>query len=128
MDYIDVTGNTSVDMQNFGTETSATSSFMPSNIKRNLGSLIGGGWLFDDSASQKALKAFREREMAAGSFLVRNDMINDYNTREADTGRTILHYVARFHKDIPNVQDVLTKIMTNGSVSSFVNTQDNDGN
>ena len=124
MNYIDISydNKDSVTMENYGTETSATSSFIPPNMN-------GGGWsLFGNENNQKAIQACKEHEFAALSFLIRHDMITDYSIQDRDTGSTILHCVARHYSKIPEIQNVLTKILTNDSVRTFINIQDINGN
>ena len=123
MNYIDIQSDNkdSLTMENYGSETSATSSFIPPQMN-------GGNWFFGGNENnQKAIQACKEHEFAALSFLIRHDMVTDYGVQDPDTGSTILHCVAKHFSNIPDVQDVLVKILTNKSVSSFINIKNKTG-
>lgn len=124
MNYIDISSDNkdSVTMEKYGTETSATSSFIPPQMN-------GGGWsLFGGNENnQKAIQACKEHEFGALSFLIRHDMVTDYSVQDSETGFTILHCIAKHYSKVPEIQDVLTKILTNSSVHSFINIQDKNG-
>jgi len=120
MNYIDVLNDNknSMTMQNYGTESSATSAVMP---------MRGGGWLFDGGCGDLALKAAREREFAAMAFLINNGKVSDFGDQDEDK-KTLLHYIAANYDDIPNAQNLLMKILSSGDVKSFVHIQDKNGN
>ena len=127
MNYIKVLSdnNRSIPMENFGTETSATSSFVPAHGSTGM---KGAGFLFGHDDGARAIQACKEKEFGALSFLIRKDMVSDFSVRDPDTGSTLLHCVVRFSRDIPHVREVLDKILTNNYVLSFINLQDKDGN
>ena len=123
MNYIDMNTDNkdSIAMDNFGTETSATSPFNPPQIN--------GGWSFlGNNNNQKALQACKMEEFAALSFLIRNDMVSDYSLQDSESGSTILHSVVHDANNIPSFKEVITKILTNEYVPTFINLQDKDGN
>lgn len=126
MNYINISSDNkdSITMEKYGTETSATSSFIPPQMN-------GGGWsLFgrsNDEINKKVLQACREREFAALSFMIRNDMITNYSFQDSQTGYTILHCIAKHYSEIPFIEAVLTKVLTNSSISSIINVQDING-
>src|SRR5438309_152578 len=118
-----------ISMNEYGTEPSATSPFMPkSKINLKSSNMMGGGWLFsDDENSLKALKACKEKEFAAFSFLIRNDMVSDFTVVDQETGCSILHCVAKHYFDIPSVSLVLNKLFSCSYVEDFINLKDNNG-
>jgi ankyrin repeat protein len=127
MNYIDISDNNdSVSMDKYGTEVSATSSFIPPQMNGGGWSLFGGNGA--NSNNQLAIKACKEQKFEALSFLIQNDMISDFKAQNPETGQTILHCIAKNYNNIPDIDNVLKKILTNTNVKSFINMKDNQGN
>lgn len=114
MNYINK--ENSLSMDNFGTEKSATSSFVPQ----------AGGFAGQD-VNRLAIAACKRHEFAGLSFLVRYNLITDYRVQDPETGCTVLHCIAKHYYKIPDVADVLSVILTRPDVQSFINIQDRNG-
>jgi hypothetical protein len=130
MNYINLSDNNESSMSNYGTE-SATSSYMPSKFllhKKDKKDKKGGFWFFPNNTESIAIKACREREFGALSFIIRNDIVTDFCQVDETNKCTVLHYVCKFCNSIPHVDIVINKILSSSNVSTFINLQDETGN
>ena len=122
MNYIDLPDNSnrSNTMDNYGTETSATSSFNPSELK-------GGAWPFgSENYNRLGVEACNERNLGALSFLITKRIVTDFSVKDPRTGDTVLHCIAKFSNDVPNLSEVLNIILNDPKRESFINIQNNE--
>jgi len=118
MNYIDMNSDkTSVTMDKYGSETSATSSFMPQPAK-NSRKLSGGHAI--DSTNGKGLKIL--------SWLILSNKLTDFSGIDPENGYTLLHYIVENYDNIPKKEQVLEKILSNNKVQSLINSKDIYGN
>lgn len=129
MNYIELSKREdSITMNNIGTE-SATSPNMLSASMNKKTTQKGGFWFFQNNgANNLLLKACREREFAALSFIVRNDIVTDFCAVDPTTGCSVLHCIAKFYDNIPHVSEVVEKILNSSDISGVINKQDDNGN
>jgi ankyrin repeat protein len=87
-----------------------------------------GGFLFGSSSDndKKVLMAARQQKYEVVSFMIKNNMIQDYGVVD-DYGCTLLHYLAKDYKI--NVENVCSVdiILSKSNVKSFINIQDKNG-
>lgn len=126
MNYINLSDHKNrISMDTIGSE-SATSSYAPEVYNKNQS---GGWWFFNNSNNKNlAIKACTEREFAALSFMIRNDVVTDFSETDRTNGCTVLHYVCKFYREIPHVNEVINKILASKNLSSFINKQDDNKN
>jgi len=88
-----------------------------------------GGFLFSSMSKndENALKAARFKNYAVVTFMVENDMIDDYGATDKDQS-TLLHYIARDFDMYPNGEALVAGMLQNTNCKAFINKQDKFGN
>lgn len=61
------------------------------------------------------LKALREKEFEAASFMIRNNSIGDYSVCDDENGYTALHYMVLYAGAIPNSHKLINQMLQNGA-------------
>ena len=112
-----------------GTETNNT------NINNT--KLQKGGWIWSSNFvnnNKKALLAAQNKNFAALSFMIDQNMINNFGEVNSEDGSTILHYLASSNinnksggGDV-NANGIAQLILNNKNVKNFIDIQDNLGN
>jgi hypothetical protein len=130
MNYIDLS---ETEFNNFKTQQNPVMSF---NDGFTVGSeststeaenhLQNGGFFFGGSNQTKSLIAARDKKYEALEFMIKENMISNYNTVD-DKGNNILHYLAQDYSN-PRAKDILTYIInSNSSLSSSLNHKNGGG-
>jgi hypothetical protein len=109
-------------MGSIGTESFNKLSDTPVPTSRGGGNLLN--FLFGNEELNVLLKALKEGEFEAASFMIRNNVSNDFTATDPACGYTALHYVVAFATKVPQFDNVVSKILSSSDVSSFINIQD----
>jgi Ankyrin repeat. len=143
-DNIEFNLNNPISMNDFGTEASiSTLNYLstekynenPNTEKDNSNnnfnydntSMQSGGAYTPDLNVQKTLKACKDKEYAAFSYLIRNDFVSNYAVADVNTKSTFLHCIAQNYYKIPHVKNVLTKILNSPAVGNIINFKNTQG-
>lgn len=94
--------------------------------------VLSGGFCFLSSDKNKAniavLIAAYQKRYDIVTFLMVNDLVTDYSKKSQYSGQTLLQHIVVDYPVISRADFLINKILQTKNISSFINSQDNDGN
>lgn len=130
MEHIDLDMTNSVSEINYNIDNILETSVGTEGTDATVGKQSGGFFWSSTGCSMnsdKALLACKQRNFEVVTFMIKNDMVDNYKAQDQD-GSTILHYLIRYRNTHKHNDFNIEKILRCDNVKTCINIQDNLGN